>query len=321
MEISVALCTYNGEKFVQKQLDSILNQEKYNVDEIVICDDKSNDSTIEIINKYKADYPQIIKLFQNETNLGSTKNFEKALTICQGNYIFLSDQDDIWKKNKIDRTLKIFNENSDCQGVFSNATLINEEDNTINEITLWDSIFFLEKELPKPIDFFDLIARNGNIVTGATLCIKKEVKNFIFPFSDNVLHDEWIAMLLSIEKRLFYSSENLISYRIHKKQQVGVKSKAKLKSIEHKKRIILGLKEPKNFRDYVILSKKKWLKIIKFERVKDVLENSDKLEKNCMLLYEDYIQFQKEIKQKFPIKYRLNLWIDKVRNKRNLKNI
>lgn len=321
MKISVALCTYNGEKFIQKQLDSILNQENYIVDEIIICDDQSNDSTIEIINKYIEDYPKIIKLFQNEINLGSTKNFEKAIKICQGNYIFLSDQDDIWDKNKVNETIEVFNENSGCQGVFTNADLINEDDEMIESSTLWDSIFFLESELPKPIDLFDIIAKNGNIVTGATLCIKKEVKDFIFPFTDEVLHDEWIAILLSIKKTLCYSRQNLISYRIHKKQQVGVKSKAKLKSIENKKRIILGLKAPKKHSDYLLLSKKKWLKIIKLERVKVFLGTTNFIEKDLLDSYEEHQDLQEKIKIKFPIKYQLTKWIDKIRGKRILKDI
>jgi glycosyltransferase involved in cell wall biosynthesis len=321
MMISVALCTYNGDKFIQKQLDSILNQENYIVDEIIICDDQSNDSTIEIINKYIEDYPKIIKLFQNEINLGSTKNFEKAIKICQGNYIFLSDQDDIWNKNKVNETIKIFNENFGCQGVFTNADLINEDDKIIGSSKLWDSIFFLENELPKPIDLFDIIAKNGNVITGATLCIKKEVKDFIFPFSDEVLHDEWIAILLAIKKTLCYSRQNLISYRIHKKQQVGVKSKAKLKSIEHKKRIILGLKVPKSHSDYLILSKKKWLKIIKLEHVKVFLGSTPYLEKNLVNSYKEYLDLQEKIKLGFPIKHQLTQWIDKIRGKRILKDI
>ncbi|MCZ8196453.1 MAG: glycosyltransferase family 2 protein [Flavobacterium sp.] len=321
MKISVALCTYNGEKYIQKQLDSILHQNKFSVDEIVICDDCSNDTTVEIIKEYIKYHPETIKLFDNETNQGSTKNFEKAIAICQGDYIFLSDQDDIWNENKIVETLKIFNENPKCEGVFTNASLINEDDKIITPLTLWDSIFFLENELQKPIDLFDIITKNGNIATGATLCIKNEVKEFIFPFSDEVLHDEWIAILLAIKKTLYYSTQNLLYYRIHGNQQVGVKSDAKLKKIKHKKRILLGLDEPKKYKDYLILSKKKWLKFNELEKLSNTLTDKygiQNMKKDC---YEEYLQLQKKIKIKFPVKYQLTKWIDTFLGKRKIKNL
>jgi len=196
MKLSVALCTYNGEKYIEKQLNSIFNQ-TIPIDEINICDDGSNDKTIEIINQIQKAHPSIIKLHQNKTNLGCSKNFEKAIELCQGDYIFLSDQDDLWKKDKAEKTLAVFDQNPNAEGVFSNAELIDENDNLIPDLTIWDSVFFLEKEFPKPIDFFNIISKNGNIVTGATLCIRKQVKDFIFSFTDPIfLHDEKITTLL-----------------------------------------------------------------------------------------------------------------------------
>lgn len=100
MKLSVALCTYNGESFLQQQLDSILQQE-LSVDEIVICDDGSTDRTISIIESYKQryHYPTFI-LEQNKKNKGVRKNFEYAISLCSGDIIFLSDQDDVWQCEK-----------------------------------------------------------------------------------------------------------------------------------------------------------------------------------------------------------------------------
>src|ERR1700742_3478188 len=97
--ISVALCTYSGEKFLQEQMDSILAQTYKNL-EIVIVDDCSTDRTIDIINSY-AEKDKRIKLFQNDTNLGFNKNFEKALSLTTGEYISISDQDDTWLPQKL----------------------------------------------------------------------------------------------------------------------------------------------------------------------------------------------------------------------------
>lgn len=246
MKISVAIATYNGEKYLEKQLDSILKQDTIIVDEIVVCDDISNDKTIEILDKHSHLYPNVFKVYQNENNLGSTKNFEKAISLCTGDFIFLADQDDMWKNDKIKKTLDVFENNKTAEGVFSNADIIDDNDKLIHTKTIWDSVFFFEKELPKPIDFFDLISKNGNVVTGATLCIKKSVKDFIFPFPEGMLHDQWIASYLALKNVLYYSNENLISYRLHNNQQVGMKNINKIKKKRTTKKNNSQFRKPKN---------------------------------------------------------------------------
>ena len=317
MKISVGLCTYNGSLYIEKQLDSILHQVDFKVDEIVICDDNSTDETLEILNSFKTNYPSVFSIHINETNFGSTRNFEKAISLCSGDYIFLADQDDVWKQDKIQKTLAVFDANPTAEGVFSNADLIDEKDNLIpSDVTIWDSVFFLEKELPKPIDFFDIITKNGNVVTGATLCIKNVVKDFIFPFTNDVLHDEKIAVVLALRKSLFYSTENLISYRIHDKQQVGMKNMHKLIAKNRLKRIVLGLDQPSSFKEYRQLAKKKYLKFHKAKKYKnssflkiDIHELIEKSHRELDLL-------NNEIKLKFPVRYRFVQLIDKLLSKR-----
>ena len=177
MKISVALCTYNGGKYIEEQINSILNQ-SVKVDEIIVCDDQSKDDTLLKLKKLQTKNTSI-SIIENDINLRSTKNFEKAISLCTGDYIFLSDQDDSWNKQKVEKTIAVFNENPTAEGVFSNASLIDENNNIFTDKTIWDSVFFFENEFKKPIDFFDIIAKNGNVVTGATLCIKKSVKEFL----------------------------------------------------------------------------------------------------------------------------------------------
>src|SRR5258708_3925751 len=97
--VSIALCTYNGEAYLKEQLDSLIDQTYPNC-EIIIVDDCSKDGTVDILKQYANEYTQI-KLYINTENLGYTKNFEKAIVLCNGEYIALCDQDDIWDKNKI----------------------------------------------------------------------------------------------------------------------------------------------------------------------------------------------------------------------------
>src|SRR4051812_17962871 len=97
--VSVAMATYNGARYVAEQLDSIL-QQTYSLIEIVVVDDGSKDETVEIIKEYQAQHP-CIRLYQNEINIGVNKTFEKAISYCSGEYIALSDQDDIWMPEKV----------------------------------------------------------------------------------------------------------------------------------------------------------------------------------------------------------------------------
>src|SRR6266542_888200 len=110
MKISVAIGTYNGEKFLNVQLESIL-QQTIPVHEIIVCDDHSGDDTINILREFEVSYPSLLKIFANEKNLGVVKNFEKAISLCTGNIIFLADQDDVWNNNKVESVLNFFRNN------------------------------------------------------------------------------------------------------------------------------------------------------------------------------------------------------------------
>ncbi|MGV1011696.1 MAG: glycosyltransferase family 2 protein [Flavobacterium sp.] len=316
MKLSVALCTYNGSKFIEQQINSILNQ-TIKVDEIIVCDDKSTDATVSILKELQVANPCIV-IIENEINLRSTKNFEKAIQRCSGDYIFLADQDDLWNTEKVAKTLAIFNENPTTEGVFSNADLIDDNGIKLSHKTIWDSVFFFEKEISKPVDFIDIIFKNGNIVTGATLCIKKEVKSFIFPFSEDNLHDEWIASVLAFRNTLYYSTENLISYRIHDNQQVGMKNLDKMEEITRRKRVILGLDTPKSFKEYRFLLKKIFLKqkeLVNFQKYNFDFIDFKKLQNDNLL---EWKLITEKTKSTFPIRYKTTSLIDTLLGKRTL---
>lgn len=193
------------------------------IDEIVICDDGSTDDTIQIIKAYQAQYPGIIHLYQNEKQLGSTKNMEQCLGLTSGDLVFLADQDDIWLPNKVARLYTFFEAHPNAEAVFSNAELINEADILIPNLHLWDIIGFPQKNLPNNLDFFDFLSRVDNIVTGAGLAIKnvKQLLTTPFPNVQGLLHDGWIALYYSSKGRLSYCDEILFQYRIHPAQQMG----------------------------------------------------------------------------------------------------
>jgi glycosyltransferase involved in cell wall biosynthesis len=323
MKISVALCTYNGENFLEKQLDSILNQ-TVPVNEIVVCDDCSKDNTISILEKYSVKYPNLFKIYKNEQNLRSNKNFEKAIKLTSGDYIFLSDQDDIWKTNKVESILNVFEENPKAEGVFSDADLIDDTDKPLfnNTISLWDSVYFFEKKIPRPVDLYKILVLKGNFLTGATLCIKKDVKEFCFPFQtiENIfLHDEWFAFVLTQRKTLYYSTNKLISYRIHSNQQMGVgniiSNHKKIKKDSSILDLTLGIRKPKSFKDYKTISRALF---IQYEKYKLLSENNEALNKLTSDLLEAYLAADQKMKETNPILYFFRKRKDRKKGKRQL---
>ena len=131
MKVSVAMCTYNGARYIQEQLDSILHQTRP-VDEIIISDDGSTDGTLEILRKYANDY-HYINYCVNKTNKGFKQNFIDTINRCTGDIVFLSDQDDCWYEYKVAKILDLYEKNANLQVVFTNGNIINEDGESLNE--------------------------------------------------------------------------------------------------------------------------------------------------------------------------------------------
>lgn len=125
MKISIALATYNGGKYLQEQLDSFAVQTRL-PDELVVCDDGSTDNTLDILRKYENQAPFTVRIFQNPQNLGYVQNFAKAMSLCSGDIIFLSDQDDAWYSNKIEVITGEFERDQSCMVITSNSDITDE---------------------------------------------------------------------------------------------------------------------------------------------------------------------------------------------------
>ena len=199
VNISVCLATYNGEKYIKEQLFSILPQLSQN-DEIVISDDGSKDKTIEIINSFKDDR---IKILHNKNFKGVIGNFENAIKNAKKDFIFLSDQDDIWRRDKVQVILNFFAANQSYTCVFSNAVLIDNKGEKLGER------FF--KHVPK-LKFGKLLIKNEFL--GCTMAFKRNVK--ILPFSKKLPMHDWYIGLKHIQKgKVGFINQDLIFYRRH----------------------------------------------------------------------------------------------------------
>ena len=130
MKISVAMCTYNGARFVGEQLESIAAQTRP-PDELVVCDDCSEDTTSQIVRDFATATPFPVQLVVNESIHGSTRNFEKAISLCSGDVIALSDQDDVWRNHKLATIERCFSEDARIGLVFSDAEVVDERLNTL----------------------------------------------------------------------------------------------------------------------------------------------------------------------------------------------
>lgn len=225
--ISVALCTYNGEKYLPEQLESIVGQ-SVSVHELVVCDDGSSDRTLEILQQFSADSPFPVRIFQNTTNLGSTKNFEKCLSLCQGDILFLCDQDDVWRIDKVEKQVGYLRENPGVDAVFSNAQVIDDYSQPTSS-TIWQEVEFNESSQRRwQAGKAHEILFGGFVVTGATLALRRSSLERLMPFPVHIpklIHDAWIALALSLEGKIHFIDETLIFYRMHASQQVGFGSR------------------------------------------------------------------------------------------------
>lgn len=206
--ISIAMTTYNGEKYLNLQLDSILNQTYKNI-EVIICDDCSTDSTLKILKEYEKKYSNIY-VYKNDINLGFAKNFEKSISLCKGDYIALADQDDIWLPEKLEVLYNNIEKNS---VICSTYKIIDDKNNIISE-NHSHRIDTCNKIIKSKLDMFKTLLF-ANFVTGCTILMKKDFINKIFPLPANCYHDWWIGIIASYYKELKYIDIPLILYRHH----------------------------------------------------------------------------------------------------------
>jgi glycosyltransferase involved in cell wall biosynthesis len=220
--ISVALCTYNGEPFLPQQLASIAQQTRP-PDELIVCDDRSTDRTVSILREFATSAPYPVRIYENEHNLGSSANFERAIRLCEGNLIALSDQDDIWYPIRLERSEQEFTVHPEAGLVFSDADVINDR-NERTGATMWQRNGFAGKRSRDLLaGEYTLLAKH-RFVTGATVMFRAGLRERCLPIGQGWIHDEWIALMTAAFFDLRPIDQALIRYRIHGSQQVGLQN-------------------------------------------------------------------------------------------------
>ena len=226
---SVAMCTYNGSRYLGEQLQSIAAQEHL-PGEMLVCDDGSADGTVRLLMEFASQAPFPVHVDVNQERLGPAKNFEKAIALCQGDIIVFSDQDDIWKSYKLKRLGDTFQNHPDAVYAFSDAEMIREGAGALGD-TLWQAVGLREKlERFSGAGQLEILLRR-NYITGATLAFRASFRNVVLPIPSSWMHDYWIVLLGSTFSSGVPVPEPLLTYRRHASQVCGWRKKSYLQTI------------------------------------------------------------------------------------------
>ena len=228
--LSVCMATYNGERFVIRQLDSVLKQLNSD-DEVIVVDDGSKDHTVQVI---KDHYGDRVQVYVNERNAGVIKSFEKAISLAKGDILFLCDQDDVWEDHKVQTVVTAFQEQQ-ADLVVHDAYVVNGDLQVINPS--WND--FNHNNINQGI--FGNILKNA--YTGAFMAFKKEIVPLILPFPSSIeMHDQWIALVCMIKKKkIVFLDTPLVKYVRHGGNVTGMKKRSRMAQIKGRLRTISAI--------------------------------------------------------------------------------
>jgi len=218
--ISVALCTYNGARFLDAQLESFLAQTR-RPDELVVCDDKSTDDTVAILERFAKKAPFAVRVERNVERLGATKNFEKSIRLCSGDLIATSDQDDVWLPEKLALSEIPFLRDPSCGLVFTDAEVVDEDLRPVGH-RLWEAIRFgrLARRRVRAGRAFEALLRQW-LVTGATMLFRERYRSVVLPIPERWIHDGWLSLIIGAIAPLAMVERPTLRYRQHAAQQIG----------------------------------------------------------------------------------------------------
>lgn len=217
MRVSVALCTYNGEKYIKDQLFSISSQTTLPA-ELVVCDDGSMDATVSIIREFSNRSPFPVYIHINPSQLGVRKNFCKSVGLCESDYIAFADQDDVWLPHKLAHTVKLLQQTPNPSSTLycSRLQYVNAKLNTIGL-----------SPIPSSIGFQNAIVEN--IATGCSVAFGYEIKRRLLQAepSDMMMHDWWAYLIAAAFGHIVFDSTPTVLYRQHGGNVAGWERKPK----------------------------------------------------------------------------------------------
>ena len=239
-KIDILMATYNGEKYLKEQIESILNQTYKNI-RLIISDDASKDSTPQILEEYRKKDSRI-EIYLNKENRGVVKNIEFLLEKVEDEFYMLADQDDVWLPLKVEKSIETLKkQNADL--VFGDLEVVDEKLETL--YPSFGDFMLLNRKIKKYINSYK-VNYLYNCVTGCTVLSKKEFIEKILPIpteSKYLIHDHWIGLVVALNGKLAYMPEKYIKYRQHGNNQVGTdKISHGFKNIEQVRELFINVK-------------------------------------------------------------------------------
>ncbi|MBX9774482.1 MAG: glycosyltransferase family 2 protein [Xanthobacteraceae bacterium] len=217
--VSVAMCSYNMAAYIGEQLASLVRQTR-RPNELIVCDDGSDDQTVAIVRAFAAGAPFDVRIVQNDPCIGCNQNFEKAISLCNGDIIFLCDHDDVWRERKIEMLLALMRD-EDVGAAFGDADVV-LADLTPRGFTLWDTCNFnpaRRKRFAAGAQFSELIV--NNVMQGAAAAFKSSLRPAILPIPPEWQHDYWIALIVAAHARINFTEACVLDYRQHDRNLIG----------------------------------------------------------------------------------------------------
>ena len=264
--VSVCIATYNGSKYLQQQLDSLVEQSYSNI-EVILQDDCSCDETLAIANLYKKRLK--IQIYQNENNLGYIKNFESLLQKANGSFIAICDQDDIWERDKLKILMENIKENI---LIYSNSELIDKDGKSLNK-TLSQKLKNNFIDSSTALNFL-----YDNSVSAHAMLFKKTLLQHIFPFPEHIYFDAWIAATASSLGSITYCDKSLVKYRQHETNTLSKHKRSPQKSTK-------ALKKEQNVKELLLKIDEMFLMPTLKESEKEILRNLKKYYKDFASSY------------------------------------
>lgn len=223
--LSIVMCTYNGATYLQPQLDSLLAQTRL-PDEIVVSDDGSVDATMAMLESFAVAARERgveVRLFRHAVNVGFVENFSSALRQAAGDVLFLCDQDDVWRADKLAVMAARFMDDPELLLLHSDARLVAAGGESLN-CSMFDvlQITAEEKLAIHHGRAFEVVMRRS-FVTGATTALRREVVGMALPIAPDWIHDEWLAAVASAVGKMDFIDAPLIDYRQHGGNQIGAR--------------------------------------------------------------------------------------------------
>lgn len=221
--LSVAMCTYNGARFIEAQLRSIAAQTLL-PDELVVCDDGSTDATAALVRDFAMAAPFAVQLVGDDRRLGVVRNFERALRRARGRYVALADQDDIWSPSRLEVGIGALR-SAERSAAADRPVLVHSDMRVIDaEGAEVEPSFFRRRGFrarhPRPLR--ELVLQN--YVTGCSVLVNRAVVELALPFPASIsIHDWWLALVAAAAGAIVTLPQPTVGYRLHAANVIGVK--------------------------------------------------------------------------------------------------